>query len=495
MAEKSIKKNYIFNLCYQLLVLFMPLIITPYISRVLGVEGIGKYSYANSIVSYFLLMAVMGTTSYGQRAIGYTQNDKESRSRCFWEVFYLRIITSSIMLLAYGFIVFCILDNGSRVIYVILALNILNVMIDITWFFQGMEEFAKTVTTSIVFRILYLITIFLFVKKSSDLWIYVLIMSAQAVFANLTLWLMLPKYLCRVNGIKPFRDIKAVLQLFIPTIATQVYVVLDKSMIGWFTDTYFENGCYEQAEKVAKITISVITALGPVMIPRISRCYKEGDLESIKSYIYKSYRFIWFLGVPIMMGLFAIASVFVPLFFGEGYEKCITLIPIFSCLTVFIGLSNVTGMQYFVPTGKQNVLTMTVVIGATINLVLNLILIPIMASIGAAVATVAAEFGIMVAGFAYVKKKGLFDLKPVFLSSWKYWVAGAAMCAAVYAVKSVMPIAVWALAALIVFGAVAYFLILLILRDELLIGSIKAVLFRLKKKPAEVHADENADNN
>lgn len=179
MAEKSIKKNYIFNLCYQLLVLFMPLIITPYISRVLGVEGIGKYSYANSIVSYFLLMAVMGTTSYGQRAIGYTQNDKESRSRCFWEVFYLRIITSSIMLLAYGFIVFCILDNGSRVIYVILALNILNVMIDITWFFQGMEEFAKTVTTSIVFRILYLITIFLFVKKSSDLWIYVLIMSAR----------------------------------------------------------------------------------------------------------------------------------------------------------------------------------------------------------------------------------------------------------------------------------------------------------------------------
>ncbi|MDE5548806.1 MAG: flippase, partial [Clostridia bacterium] len=430
MAEKSIKKNFIFNIFYQVFALITPLIVTPYVSRVLGADGIGQYSYANSILSYFNLFAVLGTGLYGQRAIGYTQLNKIERSRKFAEVFLLRLTTSSIMLVAYAVFVFVAVGKSNEtefIIYLILAFNLINVVLDITWFFQGMEEFGKTVSTSTLIRILSLVSIFVFVKSTSDLWVYVLIMVAQTVLGNIVLWCLLPKYICKVKDVHPFKDLKTIIALFLPTIATQIYVVLDKSMIGWFTDGYFENGYYEQAEKVVKITLSAVTALGTVMIPRIARYFKEGNTEGLKYYIYKSYRFIWLMAIPIMIGLSVVADFFVPIFFGEGYDKCSLLIPILSCLTILIGLSNVTGIQYFVPTGKQNVLTMTVVVGAVVNLIFNLILIPKFASVGASIASIIAEFSVTLAGIIYVKKTKQFEIKRIFTESWKYWIDGIVM--------------------------------------------------------------------
>lgn len=481
MAEKSIKKNFIFNIFYQVLVLLMPLITTPYVSRVLGVDGVGLYSYANSIMSYFLLFAVLGTVSFGQRAIGYTQNNIEDRSRAFWEIFLLRTITSCVTLIAYFVFIFLVVEQGQFVIYLMLALNIFNVICDISWFFQGMEEFGKTVTVSCIFRLLYLAAIFLFVKSPDDLWVYILIMAGQAILGNLSLWALLPRYICKVKKIRPFRDIKSVIQLFIPTIAFQIYLVLDKSMIGWFSDSYTENGYYEQADKMVKLTLSAVTALGTVMSPRISRCFKEGNDELIRYYIYKSYRFIWLMAVPIMIGLIAISNIFVPIFFGQGYEKCAVLIPILSCLTVIIGLSNVTGIQYLIPTGKQNVLTITVLSGAVVNVCLNLILIPISASVGAAIASVVAELCVTVTGLIYLKMKKNFSIWRIVSTSWKYWVAGTVMGGVVFAVKIFLTVSVWALVVLVAVGVAVYFLMLLLLRDAMLMEILSKGLAILKR--------------
>ena len=482
MAEKSIKKNFIFNLIYQLLVLIAPFVVTPYVSRVLGVEGVGEFSYANSIVAYFLLIAVLGTTTYGQRSIGYVQKDIESRSRTFWEIFLIRLITSFVTLGAYLLYVFFLAPQTSFIIYLILALNIFNVITDITWFMQGMEEFGKTATTSIIFRILSIVSIFLFVKVKSDLWKYVLLSVSFTVVGNMTLWLFLPKYLCKVDKIRPFREIKSVLQLFLPTIAVQIYTVVDKSMIGWFSDGYTENGYYEQADKIVKMVLMAVTALGTVMIPRISLKYKEGDIEQVRYYLQKSYRFVWMMATPIMLGLIVVANVFVPIFFGVGYEKCSILIQILSVLSVFIGLSNVTGMQYFVPTGKQNVLTMTVIVGAVVNVIFNLILIPFFASIGAAIASIVAEFCVTLAGFIYVKKTKQYPLKQVLTCSWKYLIAGIVMAGIVFLIKWFIPVAIWSLIVLIAVGAITYFLVLLILKDALLTEMLSKVFGLLHRK-------------
>lgn len=466
---KSIKKNFIYNLAYQILALLTPLIVTPYVSRVLDVEGVGLYSYANSIVSYFLLVAVLGTATYGQRAISYVQQEVEERSRAFWEVFMVRLITSAITLVGYAIYVIIAVPKNEFVVYLILALNIINVIFDISWFMQGLEEFGKTAIRSIIFRVLSIASIFIFVKSPAHLYLYVIFMVIYTVLGNMSLWLYLPKYLCKVKGIKPFKDIKSILQLFIPTVAIQIYTVLDKSMIGWLTDGYTENGYYEQAEKIIKVALTAVTALGIVMIPRISRTYKEGDIEKVNYYMYRSYRFVWMMGIPIMFGFIAISSTFVPVYYGTDYEKCAILIPIFSALTVLIGLSNVTGVQYLIPIGKQNVLTLTVVIGAVVNFALNMVLIRYFNSVGAAIASVAAELCVTVAGFIYIKKSKRFSLKSVFICSWKYWIAGGVMFGLLWLVKIFLPITVWALVLLIIMGMAVYFVILLVIRDKFLL--------------------------
>lgn len=466
---KSIKKNFIYNLSYQILVLLTPLIVTPYVSRVLGRDMVGFYSYASSIISYFVLVAVLGTATYGQRAISYAQQEIEDRSRAFWEIFIIRLLTSVVTMAVYAIYIIVFIPQSEFIVYIILALNIVNVIFDISWFMQGLEEFGKTALRSIIFRILSVASIFIFVKTPSDLYLYVIFMVAYTVLGNMSLWLYLPKYLCKVKGIKPFKDIKSILQLFIPTVAVQIYTVLDKSMIGWLTDGYSENGYYEQAEKIVKVALTVVTSLGIVMIPRISRTYKEGNIEKVNFYMHRSYRFVWLMAVPIMFGLIAISSTFVPIFFGGGYEKCEILIPILSVLTIFIGLSNVTGIQYLIPIGKQNVLTLTVIIGAVVNFILNMILIRFFGSIGAAIASIAAELCVTAAGFVYIKRTKRFSLKPIFTCCWKYWIAGVLMFGIVWLEKIFLPITVWALVLLILTGIAAYFIALLILRDKFLL--------------------------
>lgn len=485
MANKSLKKNFAFNLVYQILIVIAPLITTPYVSRVLGVDGVGEYSYANSIVSYFMLFAVLGTGIYGQRAIGYVQNNSEERSRAFWEVFIFRLITSVITLAAYAIFLFVFAHKGGFVIYAILALNIFNVIIDVSWFMQGMEEFGKTATLSILFRVFHIACIFLLVKQSTDLWKYVLISVGFSPLSSLCMWIFMPKYLCKVKGINPFRDIKGIILLFLPTIATQIYLVLDKSMIGWFSNGYTENGYYEQADKLVKITLAIVCALGIVMIPRIAKNYKEGNIEQIKYYLYKSYRYVWMMAIPIMFGLSVLSDMFVGYFFGAGYEKCAILIPILSCLTVFIGMGNVTAIQYFVPTEKQNAVTIMVIVGAIVNVILNLCLIPFFASFGAAIATIVAEFCVTLVGFIYIKKKKLFALHPILTCSWKYWIAGIVMGTSEYGIKLLLPETVWSLIVLVLIGVVIYFIALLILRDkmvlEFLSSGISALKYRLNR--------------
>ncbi|MCH5160771.1 MAG: oligosaccharide flippase family protein [Clostridiales bacterium] len=478
----SIKKNFIFNLVYQILILIAPIIVTPYVARVLGVDNIGEYSYMLSIVSYFSLFAVLGTTLYGQRAIGYAQHNIEERSKTFWELLIFRIVTCLTTLGIYVIYIFFFCAKSSRLLAIILSVNIVGVIFDVSWFMQGMEEFGKTATASSIFRILNVVLVFCLVKEQTDLWKYVTITVGSSIAGSLILWMFLPKYLCRVKDIRPFKNIKSIIQLFLPTIATQIYTVLDKSMIGWFSDGYSENGYYEQAEKIIKMSVTIVVSLGIVMIPRIANCYKEKQFDRIEYYLYKSYRYVWLMSIPIIFGVISIADVFVPVFFGPGYDKCIILMMILSPLTIAMGFGHVTGLQYFVPTEKQNILTLTYIIGASVNVILNLIFIPFFASIGASVATVISEFCVALSGLIFVKKKKLYALKPIFISSWKYWIAGILMGGLLYLIKLFMPVTVWTLVVLILIGIIVYFLMLLILRDEMIMEILNKFFNRLKHK-------------
>ena len=315
MKKKSIAKNYIYNLIYQMLTIFLPLITTPYLSRVLGAEQIGIYGYTCSIVTYFILFGTLGINMYGQREIAYLQNSKEKSSKTFWELIIIRSFTLIISIILF-FIVYA--SGGEYSLYYkILMIQLVANIFDISWLFQGIEEFDKTVIRNLIVKLLSLVLIFTCVRSYDDLWIYFLIYALAEFIGNVSIWFYVPKYINRVSikELELRRHIRPVLSLFLPQIAIQIYTVLDKTMIGAILNDMTEVGYYEQSQKIIKILLTIITSLGTVMMPRIAKCYAEGKNEEIKKYMYKTFRFVFMLSFPLIFGIISVSKDFVPLFF------------------------------------------------------------------------------------------------------------------------------------------------------------------------------------
>lgn len=486
--NKSVKRNYIFNLVYQLLLILIPIISIPYLSRVLLEEGVGIFSYSESIVSYFTLFAILGSTTYAQREVGKVQNSVEDRSRVFWEIFLIRLFMTVISLAAYS--VYLSLLGTNFIISLIFGLNIVNVLFDITWFYQGIEEFGKVAIFGLVSKILDFAFIFIFVKQQSDLWIYTLGKCGFLLLGNVGLWILLPKKLCKTNKVKPFKHVKTILAFFIPTIAIQVYTMLDKSMIGWITGSSAENGYYEYAEKIIRLSITVISALSTVLIPRIAKAHADGDTQTVQSLVSNAVSYVWLIGIPLMFGFLAVSDVLVPIYLGENFEKSILLMNVFSPLILFVGMANIIGLAFLIPINKQFVNIISIVVAAVINVILNCILIRYYASVGAAISSVIAEgIGITIQ-CTYVFKKKLFSFKRFIMCSIRNWISGAIMFVVLFLLKYyLLPVAVWSLIVLIVTGIVVYFALLFVLRDKFLMDAVKKAISILKHKQSNDEED------
>lgn len=360
MEKKSISKNYIYNLSYQILLIFLPLITTPYVSRVLGAENIGIYGYTLSIVTYFVLFGALGVSMYAQREIAYVQDDVQKRSKIFFEIVIFRFITMVISIIAYY--IFFIRGYQYQLYYLIFTIELISTCFDISWFFQGLEEFKKTVLRNIIVKLISFACILLFVKTENDLSIYILIYTLSNLIGNLSLWLYLPKYIKKIKltDLEILKHLKPTLWLFIPQIAMQIYTVMDKTMIGSIISDKAEVGYYEQARKIVNLCITIVTSLGLVMVPRMANTFASGDKEQLKKYMCNSFRFVYFLAFPIALGLISVSEKFVPVFFGDGYDRVIILIRIMSPIILFIGISNIIGTQYLLPTKKQKSFTISV---------------------------------------------------------------------------------------------------------------------------------------
>lgn len=467
MKRNSITKNYIYNVIYQIIIIILPIITTPYISRTLGAEGVGTYGYVISIVTYFTLIGTLGLTNYGKREIAYVQDNKEKRDRIFSELFLFRIISTMITVGIY--IVSLCIHNEYSIYYRILIFEILAMMFDISWFFQGIEEFKKVVIRNTIVKIVSIILIFILIKEPSDLWIYFCIYAISNFVGNATLWIKIRKYIClrkvKLSDLK--KHIKPTISLFIPQIATSIYTVLDKTMLGALTDNVAEVGFYEQSQKIVKIALTLVTTMGAVMIPRIAYTYSIGDKEKISSYMRKTFNFVWMLAFPIMFGIMATAKDLVPWFFGSGYEKVADLMIWSSPIIIFISLSTITGSQFLMSIKKQNVHTMAVIIGSIINVVLNLIMLRAYGAMGAVVSTVIAELAITLIEIIYVVQFKYIKCKDIFYKSYKYILIGLVMFLVVWQVQAKLEASIISTFIEILVGGVIYTGLLLITKDKL----------------------------
>lgn len=464
MGKKSIAKNYTYNVIYQLLVMVIPLITTPYVSRVLGAESIGIYSYTQSIATYFALFGTLGISMYGQREIAYVQESKKKKSIIFWEINIIRVITMVISITIYYFSF--AMQGEYSIYYKIMLIDLISNCFELTWFFNGMEEFKKTVIRNGVIKWVSVILIFFLVKKPQDLIIYILIYSVSTLLGQVSMWLYLPKYLekIKLRELRLAKHVKPIMLLFIPQIAMQIYNVLDKTMIGTIIADKSEVGFYEQAQKIIKLLISVVTSLGTVMVPRMANIFANKNFEQMKEYLKKSFNFIFFLAFPMICGLISITNKFVPIFFGNGYEPVSTLIILISPIILLMGLSNVAGMQYLLPTKKQKEYTISIVCGTIINAILNIGFIKLWGANGASTTTVIAEFIILSIQLYYMKS--FLPIRPIIKIGKRYATVSIIMGIISYLIGLGIQSNLISIIIQVVAGIVIYIVSLIILKDE-----------------------------
>lgn len=405
MSVPSFRKNLLYNIVYQCLLLVTPLITIPYVSRVLGADGVGTYSYTYSIVYYFMLIAMLGINNHGSRTIAKARGNKERLSSAFWSIYTIQFIMSILMTVCYiGYILICSPEYAPVAIAQIIAL--LSVFFDINWFFFGMEQFKLTVSRSIIIKIVSILMIFLFVKTADDVVQYTIIMAGSTFLSQMILWPFLRKEILSpreaVFSIK--KHIKPCLILFIPVIAVSLYKIMDKIMLGAMSGVS-EVGFYEQAEKLINFPLALVVALGTVILPRTSNLIVNHEDKKMKELIGKSISFVTFVSCPMAFGLIAIADDFVPMFMGDGFAKTATLVCFLAVTIIFLSFANVIRTGFMTPKEMDKQYAILTIVGAVVNLTINLVLIPGLQSVGACIGTVAAEFSVMVLLFWFVRKE------------------------------------------------------------------------------------------
>ena len=463
MGQKSILKNYLYNLSYQILTLILPLVTASYLSRVLGATGNGIYIYTFTIVNYFVVFGSLGISMYGQREVAYIQNDKQKLKKTFIELVLFRFITLSIGSAIYYF---TFIKHGEySQYYKILFFEIMAAAFDISWFFQGMEEFKKTVIRNILVRLTSVLLIFIFVKKQTDLNKYIGIYSFADLIGNISLWFYLPKYFkgIKVKQINLFKQIPFIILLFIPQTATKIYNMLDTTMLGKIIANKAETGYYEQSQKIIRVLLTLVTSLGTVMVPRMASMFANGEKKKISEYMNKSFNFTYLLSFPIIFGLISICNNFVPWFFGSGYDKVKILMCIISPIILLMGIANIIGTQYLLPTKRQKEYTISVLVGVIINFILNYIMIHLWNSIGACIATVLSQLVVNIVQLYFVRKE--INIKNMIMLSYKYFLASFVMFIICMLLQKIFS-GILCVIMQILCGVLIYFGILIILKDK-----------------------------
>ncbi len=455
--KKRLGVNLGYQTFYQLLITVLPLITAPYLSRVLGAEALGIFSYTNSIASYFTLFAFLGTHSYGTRAIAGNQSDIQKRSKTFWEIYSLQAFSSILCIAVYCIYIaaFC---TENQLILAIQGLALIGTLTDISWLYFGIEDFKITVTTNGIVKVVSVACILLLVKGKQDLWLYTLIMVGSIVISNFILWIPMHKVidLHKIKDIKykeVIKHLKPNIVLFIPLLAMSVYHVMDKTMLGSIS-TFEQSGYYYNSDKIVSTPVGIINGFCTVMLPRITAFRNEDEISKANEYFFLSIRGMGMITSAMAFGLAAIAEEFVPFFYGPGYDSCIILMIFLSPILIIKGYCYIARMLYLVPARKEQVYIGSVIAGAITNLIANSILIPRYGAFGAVVGTLISEF-ISCAWQYLFMLKYINYIKPL-VTSFIYIAFGIAMYCVVRLCAGILPDGVIGLFMEIFIGAITY---------------------------------------
>ena len=410
--QKSIKKNFVMNAILTMSQFIFPLITFPYVSRILLPVGTGKVSFATSLISYFTMFAQLGIPTYGIRRCAQARDDKMELTRVTHELFFINLIMSgvayAILFLALAFVPRL---QGDRTLYLVVSLNIIFTCVGIDWLYQGLEEYTYITVRSIIFKAIALVAMFAFIHQKSDYVVYGGISIFAASASNVLNFINARKhiYIHPVGGYRLKRHLKPVLVFFAMSIATTVYTNLDTVMLGFMkTDT--DVGYYNAAVKIKGILVSIVTSLGAVLLPRASYYVEQGDFSNLRRISKKALNFVLVIACPLALYFILFAKEGIRFLSGPAYGGAVLPMQWIQPTIIFIGLTNILGMQILVPLGKEKYVLYSEIAGAITDFTINWFLIPRLASTGASIGTLAAEFVVLVVQYHVLRK----EVTPIF---------------------------------------------------------------------------------
>lgn len=472
-------KNYLYNLTYQILNILLPVITIPYISRILGVEGIGKYALTNAYAQYFVLFGMLGLSIYSSREIAYVRDDRKKLSNTFWEINFLRFITMGIAMIFY-IIVFILINKQDRHIYIMQSLIIISSLFDISWLFIGLENFKKVVIRNTMVKVIGVFLIFMFVKNDSQVWLYALILGSTQLIGQIFMWFEIPKEIKFIypQKNKMIKHLKLSIKLFIPQVAISVYVVFDKAMLGALSNTT-QVGLYDNAQKIIIIMSTIVTSLSTVTVPKMANLYENKKYKELSQDAYKCFSFVSFISFPMTFGLIGACRSFVPWFFGDGFGDIQIILYYAAWLLITLGWSSIIGNQILISIRREKQFTFAVIIGAIVNVVLNLVLIKKYQAVGTTIAYVIAEYLGMFIMIYF--SKDIVKVGKLFRSIPKYFISAAIMCSIVWGIGIKLKPTIETTVIQVFIGGFIYLMIMIITKDENIKYALKFMKSRRNK--------------
>lgn len=481
--SKSVKVNYIFNLINTVSGLLFPLITFPYVSRVMMADGVGHVNFYSSIIGYISLLSCLGIPMYAIREIAKVRDDEALRDKTAVEILLLHTMLTILGYVGVAIIAATVAEVQVDIpLFLILSLTIFFTAIGCEWFYQGVEDFKYITIRGLIVKIISVVLLFVLVRTKDDLYWYAGYTVFGVLGGNIFNFIRLRKYISfsrfKTKELHPLRHLLPALHIFALNLIISIYVQLNTIMLGFMSgDTSV--GLFTAANKLAQMLLGVSASLGTAMLPRMSNLIANGDKEHFKQMYRKSMRFMVGMALPLMIGLIITAPILIKLFAGETYQDAVITLQILAPIILMISMSNVTGIQILYPIGKVNIVILTTGIGAAVNFLLNQWLIPIYAQDGAAISTTLAETTVTVSMLIIGHKYMSFKFRSH--SYICYIVASLVMLACIFPLYNSVMNMVVKLFAIFLIGGISYIAILLILREELMMGILESVKTRLKK--------------
>lgn len=389
----SIKKNTVYNIIKTSLTIIFPLITFPYISRVLGPEGVGKINFGNSIISYLTLIASLGVTTYAVRECSKFREDKDKLQKIASQIYSINVCTTFFSyLVLFLLMIFVEPINKYGVLILIQSCTVIFSVLGTEWLYTAMEEFRYITYRAICFQALSLILMFLFVNEEDDYMIYAVLSVMASSGAGIVNIIHRRKY-CNVRftfDLKLDIHLKPILTLFVMILAQTVYCNMDITMLGLMKGDN-EVGVYSTAVRIYTIINQMIASVAFVVMPQLSKAYQEKNVEKIKSLSNYSLGFIGVIGIPCVLGMLCMAPEIVGVLAGEAYTDAIILTRLLAIALAISLLSGFTGNIILLPSMREKYFLKSCIYAACINFTLNLFLIPAFGSICAAITTIVAE--------------------------------------------------------------------------------------------------------